>query len=459
MKLWDEMNKEIKYTLKSYLYLALGSFSYYIVALFDIWLFSFYPENIALLWLPLGIAVILVDIFGLKALPFIFIGSLLANYDGMVNGTLSSLLHLGIAAFADTLAPFLASYLIKHRVGYDFSKAKILFPFALYGMLIPTLISSIIFALNLATGNYIGYKDVAGYIIWLIFSDGLGLLLVYPLYNSYKQFSKPTVQEWKKVGGYGITAFFVVWLSFHFQYLIFLLLPLLLLASFRIRIDLLLSVLFFVVIEIIALSAHYGAIFVMATPLESTLMLILYLISLVFVIIGTSLNNTELVNSINLSNTDSLTQVNNVKAYKETVEHALALKKRYNIPFSMIILDIDDFKAINDEYGHRIGDVVLIELCFVIQKCIRTTDVLFRIGGEEFVILCHNTALSKGAEVSHKVRETIEHTLSTLPERNVTISAGVTEAQTDDTEDTLFRRADGLLYCSKEGGKNRVSVG
>lgn len=448
-----------EHTLKSYLLLVLGSLSYYIVARFDIWLFSFYPENIALLWLPLGVAVILVDTFGLKALPFIFIGSLLANYEGMADGTPLYLVHLGISGFADTLAPLLASYLIKRRVGYDFSNAKILFPFALYGMLIPTFISSVIFAVNLAAGHYIDYNQIAGYIIWLIFSDGLGLLLVYPLYNSYKQFSKPTGQEWKRVVRYGLSGFLLVWLSFHFQYLIFLLLPLLLLASFRIRIDLLLSVLFFVVIEIIALSAHYGVIFVMSTPLESTLMLILYLISLVFVIIGTSLNNTELVNSINLSNTDSLTQVSNVKAYKETVEHALALIKRYRVPFSMIILDIDDFKAVNDEYGHRMGDIVLIELCFTVQKYIRTTDTLFRVGGEEFVILCHNTSLSNAVEVSNKIRESIEQTLSTIPERKITVSVGVTEAHIDDTEDSLYRRADGLLYHSKENGKNRVTFG
>lgn len=233
------MDKASPHPLTPYLFLTLGALSYYILALFDIWLFSFYPTNIALLWLPLGLAVILVDTYDLKALPFIFIGSLLGNYGGMVNDTAWSWLHLSISAAADTLAPLLASYLIKHRVGYNFNNAKILFPFTLYGVLIPTFISSIIFSLNLASGNYIGYNDIAGYIIWLIFSDGLGLLLIYPLYNSYKQFSKPSFQEWKRVVGYGIGAFLVVWLSFHFQYLIFLLLPLLLLASFRIRIDLL----------------------------------------------------------------------------------------------------------------------------------------------------------------------------------------------------------------------------
>ncbi len=445
--------------LKTYLILAFGTLGYYVIARFDMWLFSFYPANIALLWLPLGIAVILVDTFGTKALPFIFLGSLLANHDGMANGTLLYPLHLAISAFADTLAPFLASRLIHRYVGNDFTNARILFPFTLYGMLIPTFISSVIFSLNLAAGHYINYSDVVQYIVWLIFSDGLGLLLLYPLYNRYKQFSNPSPQEWKRVGSYGASAFGLVWMSFHFPYLIFLLLPLLLLASFRIRTDLLLSVLFFVVIEIIALSAHYGVIFGMDTPMESTLMLILYLMSFVFVIIGTSLNNTELVNSINLGKTDFLTQVGNVKGYKEKIESLIALKKRYQTPFSIIIFDLDDFKAINDEYGHRIGDIVLIELCFTVQKNIRSTDDLFRVGGEEFVILCQNTPLSLAIEVSEKIRRSVEETLSTLPDKTITVSIGVTEAQSDESEDGIYRRADRFLYASKQSGKNRVTFG
>lgn len=443
--------------LKPLLLLSLGTLIYYVVAQFDMWLFSFTPSNITLLWLPFGIAVIMLDVFGLKALPFIFIGSFFANYHGLSNGHDHYLTYLTITAFADTLAPFMASFFIRRYIDWHFDNAKILLPFTLYGVLIPTFTSSVIIALTLASGGYIAQNTISQFIVWLMFSDGLGLLLLYPLYVSFRQFSKPAAHEWQKGLFFALFALILIWLSFHFSFLIFLLLPLLLLASFQIRMDLILAILFVSVIEIIALSAHYGVVFSTGTQMESTLMLIIYLMSLVFVVIGSALNNRELMESITMSMTDHLTNVKNVKAYKEEIEKLLGLYKRYQIPFSIMILDIDDFKMINDVYGHRVGDKVLIELCDLIQNNIRSSDTLFRVGGEEFVILCQNMTLQASVEVAHKIRAAIEQTLSSISDKTITISIGVTEVNSNDTEDSIYRRADALLYDSKHNGKNLVT--
>lgn len=442
--------------LKTLLLLSLGTAIYYVVAQFDMWLFSFNPSNITLLWLPFGIAVIMLDLFGLKALPFIFIGSFFANYHGLADGHDHYLTYLTVTAFADTLAPFMASFFIRRYIDWHFDNAKILLPFTLYGVLIPTFTSGVIIALTLASGGYIAHDTISQFIVWLMFSDGLGLLLVYPLYVSLRQFSKAAAQEWQKGFIYAFGAFLLIWLSFHFSFLIFLLLPLLLLASFQIRMDFILAILFVSVIEIIALSAHYGVVFTTNTQMESTLMLIVYLISLVFVIIGSALNNRELMESISMNMTDHLTNVKNVKAYKEEIEKLLELYKRYQIPFSIMILDIDDFKMINDMYGHRVGDKVLIELCALIQNNIRTSDTLFRVGGEEFVILCQNVTLKESVEVAHKIRAAVEQRLSTISDKTITISIGVTEVNATDTEDSIYRRVDALLYDSKHSGKNSV---
>lgn len=443
--------------LKTLLLLSLGTLIYYVVAQFDMWLFSFTPSNITLLWLPFGIAVIMLDMFGLKALPFIFIGSFFANYHGLSDGHDHYLTYLTITAFADTLAPFMASFFMHQYIDWHFDNAKILLPFTLYGVLIPTFTSSVIIALTLASGGYIAHNTISQFIVWLMFSDGLGLLLLYPLYVSFRQFSKPAALEWQKGLVFAVGAFLLIWFSFHFSFLIFLLLPLLLLASFQIRMDLILAILFVSVIETIALSAHYGVIFTTNTQMESTLMLIMYLISLVFVIIGSALNNRELMESITMSMTDHLTNVKNIKAYKEEIEKLLGLYKRYQIPFSIMILDIDDFKMINDVYGHRVGDKVLIELCDLIQNNIRSSDTLFRVGGEEFVILCQNITLTESLEVAHKIRTAVEQTLSTINDKTITISIGVTEVNANDTEDSIYRRADTLLYDSKNSGKNSVT--
>lgn len=444
--------------LKTFYSLVFGSAIYYVVALFGMSVFSFHPSNITLLWMPFGIGVIFVHQVGLKALPFIFMGSFFANYPGMVNGSALPALHTAISAFADTLAPYLSTLLIKRYANNPFDNVKILFPFTLYGALIPTFISSSIIALNLVDGGYIEFEDVYGFVPMLMFADGLGLMLLYPLFEALKTLSNPTLKEWKNTIFYLAATLLLIWSSFYCHYLIFLLLPLLLASAFQIRIHLMMGILLAVVVEMIALSAHdQNGIFHVGTQMESLLMLITYLISLVFVVIGTSLHHAELITNINLTNTDTLTKVKNVKAYKERIDELLSLFERYKTPFSMMIFDIDDFKVINDTHGHRTGDTVLVELCSLIQNNIRLTDTLFRVGGEEFVILCPNTTLNDAIDVADKVKKVVESELCVIPDQRVTISMGVSEVKRGDAEDVLYRRVDGLLYQSKQNGKNKVT--
>lgn len=444
--------------LNTFFALVLGTAFYYGSALFGMSIFSFHPSNITLLWLPFGIGVILVHQFGMKALPFIFLGSFFANYPGMSHESPYHILHTAIAAIADTLAPYLSAHLIKRYVNNYFDNIKILFPFAFYGAIIPTFISSLIIALNLASGGYIRYFDICGFILMLMFADALGLLLLYPLYESYKTLSKPTSKEWKNAFLYTLLALLLIWSSFYFHYLIFLVLPLLLIPAFHLRMHVLMGILLIVVIGIIALSAHNPKnIFDVGTQMESILMLITYLISLVFVVIGTSLHHAELIININLTNTDNLTKVKNVKAYKERINELISNFERYKIPFSMMIFDIDDFKMINDTHGHRAGDIVLMELSALVQKNVRHTDTLFRVGGEEFVILCPNTVLHDAIDVANKIKNVVEHELTVIPNQRITISIGVSQVKEEDAEDTLYRRVDGLLYQSKQNGKNKIT--
>lgn len=448
----------ISLNLKNFALLTLGATVYYLIALFGMSIFSFHPSNITLLWLPFGIGVILVHHFGLKALPFIFVGSFFANYGGMVHEGNHYIIHTLIASFADTLAPIISSLLIKRYADGNFDTIKILLPFTFYGALIPTLISGMIISLNLALGGYISYSEIYGLTAILMFADGLGLFLLYPVYRSFKILSKPTIKVKQTALLYAILAFALVWLSFHFHYLIFLILPLLLIASFRIRMDFLMGILSIVIIEIIALSANNTNIFSNSTQIESILMLITYLISLVFVIMGISLHHTELITTINLTNTDNLTQTKNGKAYKERISELLSMYERYQTPFTLLLFDIDDFKKINDTYGHRIGDIVLTDLCALVQKNIRNNDTLFRVGGEEFVILFPNTVLYDAKDVAEKIRIVVEENLNSIDNKSITISIGISEVDIKDTEDSLYRRVDGLLYQSKHNGKNRVTA-
>ena len=154
---------------------------------------------------------------------------------------------------------------------------------------------------------------------------------------------------------------------------------------------------------------------------------------------------------------DILTGANNRKAYNEKIKEHMSLFNRYGHKFSFIMMDIDNFKHVNDTYGHKIGDKVLIELVNIVNSRIRVNDFLFRVGGEEFVIILAEIDFKSAKLVAEDIRKSIEDELTSSNNETVTVSIGLTEVKSNDTEDLIFTRADELLYRSKEEGKNRIS--
>ncbi|NOX16253.1 MAG: diguanylate cyclase [Epsilonproteobacteria bacterium] len=153
---------------------------------------------------------------------------------------------------------------------------------------------------------------------------------------------------------------------------------------------------------------------------------------------------------------DELTKVYNRKAYNEKIQENLDLFKRYDTKFCIALLDIDNFKKVNDTYGHINGDRVLKVMSKSIKGIIRKTDTIFRIGGEEFVIIFSNTKLEDAYIVSEKIRLAVA-TNEIIKDTKVTISIGLSESKKDDDVDTMFKRIDKLLYKSKQDGKNKTS--
>jgi diguanylate cyclase (GGDEF)-like protein len=154
---------------------------------------------------------------------------------------------------------------------------------------------------------------------------------------------------------------------------------------------------------------------------------------------------------------DRLTGALNRQAIEDRISTEIERLKRYGNLFSLIMLDIDDFKQINDTYGHLVGDDVLAGIAGILGQSIRTLDSLGRWGGEEFMILLSETGHRDAVTVAEKLRNLIEcHT--TRDGVRVTASFGVTEARIDDTLDTMMKRVDDLLYTSKGSGKNRVAT-
>ena len=158
-----------------------------------------------------------------------------------------------------------------------------------------------------------------------------------------------------------------------------------------------------------------------------------------------------------LATIDELTQVFNRTKFQEVIKIELERAKRYNHPLSMLMFDIDHFKAINDTYGHSVGDYVLQTLAQIAKENLREIDYLVRWGGEEFIIIAPETDLGRAKALAERIRTAIENYRFDQAGK-ITISFGVTEFKENDTEDTFIRRADDAMYKAKEKGRNRIEV-
>ncbi|MEW5772852.1 MAG: diguanylate cyclase [Thermodesulfobacteriota bacterium] len=157
--------------------------------------------------------------------------------------------------------------------------------------------------------------------------------------------------------------------------------------------------------------------------------------------------------------TDPLTGACNRRRFLEllSMEEGRAASDRG--PFALVMFDIDHFKSINDTYGHDVGDSVLKELVGMVQDCVRATDSLARLGGEEFVILAAGSGLKRAARVAERLRRTVAGHDFAGVSRQVTCSFGVAESRAGEGRDLLLKRVDQALYRAKSGGRNRVDLG
>jgi diguanylate cyclase (GGDEF)-like protein len=160
-----------------------------------------------------------------------------------------------------------------------------------------------------------------------------------------------------------------------------------------------------------------------------------------------------------LSNLDSLTSVANRRHFFELAEREFSRIRRYNREMSIIMLDIDNFKNINDSNGHATGDKVIIALVQLASTKLRHLDAIGRLGGEEFAILMPETAIKEAMIVAERLRKSIETEMSSdVP--SITISMGVSSVIAEDKSfETALARADAALYQAKNEGRNTVRQG
>lgn len=158
-----------------------------------------------------------------------------------------------------------------------------------------------------------------------------------------------------------------------------------------------------------------------------------------------------------LVNHDPLTKGFNRNYFNEFLESQIKISERYNKDLSLIMLDIDHFKNVNDEYGHYAGDCVLKELSNIVMENIRKSDIFARIGGEEFAIILPETNAQSAMVLSEKLRKLVSNNAFNQVGK-ITISLGITQSFRGDTPNIIYNRADMALYKAKNNGRNRSEI-
>lgn len=196
------------------------------------------------------------------------------------------------------------------------------------------------------------------------------------------------------------------------------------------------------------------------TPFDKLLDL---LVALILSLAGLSIMSASISNAFTstneqleeLSKRDALTKVYNRRYLDWFLETELSSCKENNKTLSVLLFDLDDFKKINDTYGHGFGDIVLVEFAAAIQSTLRPYDVLTRFGGEEFVVILHNIELKEALDIAERGRKAV-HSLKFRNDIQISVSIGVALSRPEDTMSSILDRADKCLYEAKHRGKNQV---
>lgn len=171
-------------------------------------------------------------------------------------------------------------------------------------------------------------------------------------------------------------------------------------------------------------------------------------------------NATLFHQALKMAYTDPLTQTHNRTSFNDSIKREMSLAARNSKNLSLIFFDIDHFKIINDTYGHGCGDTTLALSAKWIKENLRDSDIIFRYGGEEFVILLSDTDANGAELLAERIRSSIEHhTIAYGMETiRITASLGVSTLRNDDTIESFVKRADEAMYKAKNNGRNQVAL-
>lgn len=450
--------------------MALAALLYWASARLGMALFALQPSNITLLWLPSGIGLVMVLHAGWRALPWIAAASFAANFPGMAQAAREwQVLHTAVAALVDALTPWYAARLMQRWLPGGVERTLDGLVFVLRVCALPTMLSSLALAANLVWGGYIPPAAAADFVVMLLLADSLGLLLVYPLFESWqRKVPAGSTQAPRFAVGAGVLVALLVLAHAGFPLCIYLVLPVLLFMVFQTSNRQLTLALLLTVVTIVSASALPQGPFALLPLAVRHQMLVAFLYGITVAVLWGLYSRRELENEQHaalswqhIAGHDPLTGLVNRMVFTPMLALETERMRRDDraYRFSVAMLDLDHFKAINDQHGHAAGDKVLVEVAQRIQAFLRSMDVAARYGGEEFAVLFPGASAQEARQALERLRDDLEHNPVRVGSFHiaVTVSAGVAEctSQTRSAAD-LLAQADAALYQAKQDGRNRI---
>lgn len=194
--------------------------------------------------------------------------------------------------------------------------------------------------------------------------------------------------------------------------------------------------------------------YILAVKQSSMVSLLLILMSALLVMM-LKLKQT-LVKITSLAHVDQLSSLLNRRGFRDSIDQIFLLNERINAPWVILMLDIDLFKRVNDEFGHHAGDQIIIELAMILKSHVRHSDLVCRWGGEEFLVFLYNTELRDGIKLAENFRKMISESITSPSGEPITVSIGLAKAAQQDNLEEVLDKADRHLYFAKHTGRDRV---
>lgn len=445
-------------------------------------MFAIEPGNVTPVWIPSGLMIALALHMGKHIWPGVFLGAFIGNIwvyfsSETIISALSAIAAATFNGLGDVLCCVVMAQIVanKTQTRYPLTNVTHLFTYFKYAVVAGPLISAIFGVGGLFLFDHIASSQLLEVLTTWFVGDASGAMIFGPLLLSWLKVepveSKDSVFILLALSVYAvfITAGLLDILAMPwFIYIVAILLaPIALFAILHsgqrtvFTVQALLSA-----TAVYATSNQYG-IFLNTDGNHSLMGLQVFLVALALVMFTVAIlvfqqqRSSQLLQTKkdaleNLYRKDQLTNTWNRYRITEFIDIELSRMQRHQRPFGVIMLDIDNFKSINDYYGHRVGDKVLVSLCELIGLHIRDLDLFGRWGGEEFLVVATDTNENSLKQLAEKIRALVEcHEFE--DGQRISVSLGATMSEQGDSIMQLIDRADEALYRAKEAGKNQVS--